>query len=228
MGRLVGGRYGGIRREPYPIYRYAEKLSLKTQKVPDRSEKLWLECRGYRTICSCNPLLESDRDWSTRLRPNSRNCRLLRRLLRQDDRETDPCLTWSRQDLVKALIGRRIQLSKVTTRCACRAALYAADQDFRFRFMDLPIEIRTIVYEEALHLVQAQDAQSNLPLLATNCQIKAEALNVFFRITRPDIRLEKSHHPEGISVPDCMNDSPTQFYWILAPKALLRSATSQP
>lgn len=126
-------------------------------------------------------------------------CKELYNILHQDDLICNPYLTWSNEVLVTSLKQRGIALPRSRNKSEYALALQRADTTRTFAFMDLPQEIRLMVYEAALKS-SAEDDHANLPnlkpltkpaLLQTCRQIREEGTVVFYRINRFVLRFQR-------------------------------------
>lgn len=163
-------------------------------------EDLYFECLGRDSICRKDLRAFGLSSYSqvTGSRPNSRNRHRLRRHLRPDDIARDPYLNWSKQDLMIALNQRKAALPKggSTSRFHCCMALEKADRERQFRFLDLPKDIRMLVYEHALLQQGSVPTRGGLPpLLCTSKQVRQEADATFFRINRFSIHVGDTTQP---------------------------------
>lgn len=106
--------------------------------------------------------------------------------MREDDCFNNPHLEWSRQDILSALQNRQIAISEPDSesRCKCRLALEIADKTATFRFLELPKEVRMLVYEQALlhQGVFKPDSHTPPALLQINQQVRQESREIFFSI----------------------------------------------
>ncbi|CAC9889577.1 unnamed protein product [Aureobasidium pullulans] len=127
-------------------------LSKNAQKMRKRFADLWQRYMSLQSVYPCHIWCFGAWAHDSGLRPSSRTCHLLERILLKDDRISNPYLTWSRQDLVSALMQRKEQLPKNSSRVSYRLSLEAADQNRRFPFMKLPSEIRMIIYEQIMQV----------------------------------------------------------------------------
>ncbi|THW14354.1 hypothetical protein D6D24_05531 [Aureobasidium pullulans] len=122
----------------------------------------------------------------TRLYPGRRSTRRLARALRQDDCFNNPHLEWSHQDILSALQNRQITISESDSesRFECRLALELADKTATLRFLELPKEVRMLVYEQALlhQGVFKHDSHAPPALFQTNQQVRQESRELFFSI----------------------------------------------
>lgn len=121
---------------------------------------------------------------------------LLERILLKDDRISNPYLTWSRQELVSALMQRKEQLPKNSSRVSYRLSLEAADQNRRFPFMKLPSEIRMMVYENIMQvdfgkeISAKENSKFSAPIMSVSRQVRREATTILLQNLRTtDIRL---------------------------------------
>ncbi|KAI5247535.1 hypothetical protein E4T43_02015 [Aureobasidium subglaciale] len=144
-------------RTPLPMLGvpHIDDLSDKQRAKSTKFETLFLECLSRGSICSTKLKVEYHRksgSAKTDLRPNSKSVRMLTRLLRQDDCTMNPYLTWSRHEVMAALKQRQLSITGLETksRFARRINLQAADERRAFRFMDLPKEVRILIYEDAV------------------------------------------------------------------------------
>ncbi|KAH0000012.1 hypothetical protein KCU78_g15595, partial [Aureobasidium melanogenum] len=119
-------------------------------------------------------------------------CKVLYKVLHQDDMLRNPYLSWSNENLIASLKQRGITLPRPRNKAAYALALQGADAIRTFTFMDLPQEIRLMVYEEALRFDEEPyiNKPSGLkpaikPALLQICrQIREEATPIFYRINR--------------------------------------------
>jgi hypothetical protein len=128
--------------------------------------------------------------------PSRHNYHVLKKLLRQDDLTRNPYLRWSRQDLATALAARHIAIPDPDNniRKVYRHALGVADTELRFPFMELPFDVRMVVYGYALTYETVQTSRP--PLLSVCHQIREEGSPTFFRINEFSIRWERSSGQE--------------------------------
>ncbi|KAK6006857.1 hypothetical protein QM012_005865 [Aureobasidium pullulans] len=177
------------------------------------------ECKRRASICLCqyqhiNTLnLDNnedfdDHDWTTSKtsrRPRSEIlhyrgiCQQLYKLLHQDDLLRNPYLTWSNEILITSLKRRGIALPRTRNKSAYALALQHADTTRTFAFMELPQEIKLLVYEMAL-TSDAEDNHRNPPnsrpltkptLLQTCRQIRADGTVIFYRINCFVLRFQR-------------------------------------
>jgi hypothetical protein len=132
-----------------------EELSERGRLVRERFEDCFRACLARRFCRNKLGLWGPNRNKpteETKLRPNSRNLKKLRKFLRQDDCVANPYLKWSRAELLTALTQRHVSVHGLQSmsRFACRMALEEADKHRTFQLMDLPAEVRTMVYKYAL------------------------------------------------------------------------------
>ncbi|THY31439.1 hypothetical protein D6D00_02287 [Aureobasidium pullulans] len=122
----------------------------------------------------------------TQLYPGRRSTRRLARALRQDDCSNNPHLEWSHQDILSALQNRQITISESDSesRFKCRLALELADKTATLRFLELPKEVRMLVYEQALlhQGVFKHDSHAPPALFQINQQVRQESREIFFSI----------------------------------------------
>ncbi|THZ59025.1 hypothetical protein D6C85_10133 [Aureobasidium pullulans] len=171
-------------------------LSKNAQKIRKRFADLWQRCMSLQSVCPCHIWCFGSWAYDSGLRPNSRTCHLLDRILLEDDRISNPYLTWSRQDLISALMQRKEQLPKNSNRVAYRLSLEAADQNRRFPFMKLPSEIRMIIYENIMQvdfgkeISAKENSKFSPPIMSVSRQVRREATTILFQNLRTtDIRL---------------------------------------
>lgn len=153
---------------------------------------LLLQCVDRQSICRGKLISMDDvfRSTSTRtlLRPNTQSIRKLRRMLRADDCAMNNYLTWSRREIVNALVQRQILVPEIESmsRTHCRIALEEADARRSFHFMQLPKEVRFMVYDAALSIedVFVVRGSSKPALLSVSKQVQQEASALFFRVNR--------------------------------------------
>ncbi|CAD0094583.1 unnamed protein product [Aureobasidium mustum] len=139
------------------------------------------------------------RDHSDRLSHHRAACQKVYGILYRDDLRRIPYLTWSDDVLVTSLKQRRITLPRQRVRAVYVSKLQHADVTRTFAFMDLPQEIRLMVYEFALQF--DEDFYTKKPyglkpatkpaLLQTCSQIREEATPIFYRINRFLLRFGK-------------------------------------
>ena len=84
------------------------------------------------------------------------------------------------------------------SRTHCRIALEEADDRRNFHFMQLPKEVRFMVYEAALSVedVFVVRGSSKPALLSVSKQAQQEASGIFFRVNRFEFCID---HPRFIS-----------------------------
>lgn len=156
------------------------------------------ECRERDTI------YDKNRHFIDHSIPNARNCKRLHYLLYQDDCARNPYLQWSRQELMIALTQCRIPLPEQGegSRFKCRAALekaIRASQSAKSLLLDLPKEIRTMVYELALWqdtdepIDVVKDSRIWPALSGVSRQVRQESTEVFLRTNR--FRLHTVNNP---------------------------------
>ncbi|CAD0107576.1 unnamed protein product [Aureobasidium uvarum] len=142
-----------------------------------------------------------DHDWSpsglacrtrTKLSEYRAACKTLFDILHRDDLLRNPYLTWPNKDLITSLNQRAIALPRHRVKSSYALALKQADETRVFELMDLPQEIRSMVYESALLLGTEPDHSCNpnvepaaKPALLQTCrQVRQEGTAIFFRINR--------------------------------------------
>ncbi|TIA08651.1 hypothetical protein D6C80_09082 [Aureobasidium pullulans] len=135
-------------RLPYDIPTISPPTARK-RRTRNSFEGQLQECRERDTI------YDKNRHFIDHAIPNARNRKQVHHLLYQDDCARNPYLQWSRQELMIALTQCKIQLPEQGegSRFKCRAALekaIKASQSAKSLLLDLPKEIRTMVYELAL------------------------------------------------------------------------------
>jgi hypothetical protein len=194
----------GLRRRADPFIKFGrkgrvpefEELSERGRLVRMRFEDSLRACLA-RKICRKELGLLTHHQFGpeeTSLRPNSRNIKKLQKLLRQADCSTNPYLEWSRDELVTALFQRRVPTPwlQIMSRFACRMALEEADRHRTFRLMDLPDELRVMVYEHALlsNMPFVVNDSNKPALLSVSLQVRQEASPVFFQINEFELRVK--------------------------------------
>ncbi|THY15246.1 hypothetical protein D6D01_07952 [Aureobasidium pullulans] len=158
--------YRSLSWNPSPISS-VEELSENGRKVRQKFEDLFLQCLDRQSICRGEfiPMFDVLSSTSTRslLRPNAQDIRKLRHKLRADDCAMNNYLTWSRREIMNALIQRQILIPGIESmsRTHCRIALEEADDRRSFHFMQLPKEVRFMVYEAALSVEDVFVQQTN-------------------------------------------------------------------
>ncbi|THY73067.1 hypothetical protein D6C86_10409 [Aureobasidium pullulans] len=198
--------YTSLSWNPSPISS-VEELSGKGRKVRERFEDLFLQCVDRQSICRGKliSIFEIFGSTSTRslLRPNAQSIRKLRRMMRADDCAMNIYLAWSRREIMNALIQRQILIPGIESmsRTHCRIALEEADDRRSFHLMQLPKEVRLMVYEAAL---SAEDVfvvrgSSKPALLSVSKQVQQEASEIFFRVNRFEFRID-----HGYVSPSCL------------------------
>ncbi|KAH0388700.1 hypothetical protein KCU92_g392, partial [Aureobasidium melanogenum] len=124
-------------------------------------------------------------------------CEELYQILHQDDLLRNPYLTWSNEILIASLKQRGIALPRARNKSAYALALQSADTNRTFAFLNLPQEIKLLVYEAAL---KSDAEHANLPnpkpltkpaLLQTCRQIREEGTVIFYRINRFVLRFQR-------------------------------------
>ncbi|KAG2164717.1 hypothetical protein JADG_004456 [Aureobasidium aubasidani] len=122
----------------------------------------------------------------TQLYPGRHSTQRLARALREDDCSNNPYLKWSRLDILPALQNRQIAISEADSesRWKRRLALELADKTATFHFLELPKEVRMLVYEQALlhQGVFKPDSHTPPALLQINQQVRQESREIFFSI----------------------------------------------
>ncbi|THV81288.1 hypothetical protein D6D29_05494 [Aureobasidium pullulans] len=192
--------YTSLSWNPSPISS-VEELSEKGRKVRERFEDLFLQCVDRQSICRGKliSIFEIFGSTSTRslLRPNAQSIRKLRRMMRADDCAMNNYLAWSRREIMNALIQRQILIPGIESmsRTHCRIALEEADDRRSFHLMQLPKEVRLMVYEAAL---SAEDdfvvrGSSKPALLSVSKQVQQEASEIFFRVNRFEFRIDHGY-----------------------------------
>ncbi|KEQ67774.1 uncharacterized protein M437DRAFT_80410 [Aureobasidium melanogenum CBS 110374] len=119
-------------------------------------------------------------------------CKELYQILHEDDLLRNLYLTWSNEALITSLKQRGIALPRSRNKSEYALALQRADATRTFAFMNLPQEIRMMVYEAALnsdpaddHANLARSKCSTRPALLQTCrQIREEGIAIFYRINR--------------------------------------------
>ncbi|TIA58635.1 hypothetical protein D6C76_10583, partial [Aureobasidium pullulans] len=172
-------------RLPYNISTISP-LTARKRRARDSFEGQLQECRERDTI------YEKNRHFIDHPIPNARNRKQLHYLLYQDDCARNPYLHWSRQELMIALTRCRIPLPEQGegSRFKCRAALekaIRASQSAKSLLLDLPKEIRTMIYELALWqdtdepIDVVKDSRIWPTLSGVSRQVRQESTEVFLR-----------------------------------------------
>ncbi|THZ39152.1 hypothetical protein D6C90_06198 [Aureobasidium pullulans] len=172
-------------RLPYNISTISP-LTARMRRARDSFEGQLQECRERDTI------YEKNRHFIDHPIPNARNRKQLHYLLYQDDCARNPYLHWSPQELMIALTQCRIPLPEQGegSRFKCRAALekaIRASQSAKSLLLDLPKEIRTMVYELALWqdtdepIDVVKDSRIWPTLSGVSRQVRQESTEVFLR-----------------------------------------------
>lgn len=119
-----------------------------------------------------------------------------------------PYATLSTFDLAQCLKQRQIPLPKVCDKRTYASALQNADTGLRFRFLDLPKDIRLQVYDSALLIdmdenlcinhgpPQMRRKLSKAPLLQTCRQIRLEGAAIFYGMNRFPLECNESFDRE--------------------------------
>jgi hypothetical protein len=196
-----------------------EELSEKGRLVRKRFEDCLRTCLAGK-ICRKKFGLLTHHQFNpeeTSLRPNSRNIKKLRKLLRQADCSTNPYLKWSRNELVTALVQRQVPTPwiQIMSRFACHMALEEADKHRTFQLMDLPDELRVMAYKRALLSEGPVIVKDNTKpaLLLVSYQVRQEASPVFFQINEFELRVNEGGHEPNFSTapwPDILAASSSQ------------------
>lgn len=149
------------------------------------------------------------------MNPNHHNRHILERLLRNDDLARNPYLKWSKQDLATAPTARRIPFPNEDNdvSAAYRHALEVADTERQFPFMELPKDIRMIVYGYALTYEMVQTSRPSL--LSVCRQIREEGSPTFFRVDDFRIHWETSGRKDSFQ-PKIRRDT-LQWLGIIGP-----------
>ncbi|THX21137.1 hypothetical protein D6D12_10130 [Aureobasidium pullulans] len=180
-----------ITYENYLWTRHRHEISAKERAIQETFERNFLECLQRPSICREELKLSSlsytqDFGIVTQLYPGRRSTQRLARALREDDCSNNPYLKWSRRDILSALQNRQIAISEPDSesRCKCRLALKVADKTATFHFLELPKEVRMLVYEQALlhQGVFKHDSHAPPALLQINQQVRQESREIFFSI----------------------------------------------
>lgn len=119
-------------------------------------------------------------------------CEELYQILHEDDLLHNPYLTWSNEVLIASLKQRGITLPRPRNKSAYALALQQADSIRVFAFMDLPLEVRLLVYEAALRIDGEDNHAGRLnfepllkpAILQTSRQLRQEGTAVFYHINR--------------------------------------------
>lgn len=174
-----------------PWTRHRHEISAKERAIQETFERNFLECVRRPSICREELKLSSlsytqDFGIVTQLYPGRRSTQKLARALREDDCSNNPHLEWSRQDILSALQNRQITISESDSETIfeCRLALELADKTATFGFLELPKEVRMLVYEQALlhQGVFQHDSHAPPALFQTNQQVRQESREIFFSI----------------------------------------------
>ncbi|KAI5206681.1 hypothetical protein E4T39_02280 [Aureobasidium subglaciale] len=181
---------------------HVDGLSEKQRATRTRFETLFLDCLSRDSICSTKLKVEHEPlsgSTITDLRPNSKNARMLKRLLRQDDCAMNPYLTWNCHEVMAALKQRQVFIAGLETMSSfkCRTALQEADEQRSFRFLDLPKEVRMLIYEDAVlkEVDWVVRGSSKPALLSVSRLIQQEASVAFFKVNRFQLHI----YTQGLS-----------------------------
>ena len=188
---------GQTSRLPYNISTISP-LTARKRRARDSFEGQFQECRERDTI------YDKHRHFIDHAIPNARNRKQVHNLLYQDNCARNPYLQWSRQKLMIALTQCRIPLPEQGegSRFKCRAALeeaIRASQSAKSLLLDLPKEIRTMVYELALWqdtnepIDVVKDFRIWPALSGVSRQVRQESTEVFLRTNR--FRLHTVNNP---------------------------------
>ncbi|THY08750.1 hypothetical protein D6D01_09603 [Aureobasidium pullulans] len=172
-------------------------LSDHHQELRRCFEEVFEKCRKRGSICCCQLKVHIE-SGSMQMEPNPHNHHILERLLRNDDLARNPYLKWSKQDLATALTARRIPFPNEDNdvSAAYRHALEVADTERQFPFMELPEDVRMIVYGYALTY---ETVQTSRPSLLSVCrQIREEGSPTFFRVNDFRIHWEPSGSKDSL------------------------------
>ncbi|THY06714.1 hypothetical protein D6D03_02138 [Aureobasidium pullulans] len=171
---------------------------LYNRRARDSFEGQIQECRERDTI------YDKNRHFIDHAIPNARNRKQVHHLLYQDDCARNPYLQWGRQELMIALTQCKIPLPEQGegSRFKCRAVLEKAirpSQSARSLLLDLPKEIRMMVYELALWqdtdepIDVVKDPRTWPALSGVSRQVRQESTEVFLRTNR--FRLHTVNNP---------------------------------
>ncbi|KAI5271016.1 hypothetical protein E4T47_05674 [Aureobasidium subglaciale] len=178
--RLAVANRSRIRTDELTSYDIRSTISLTSRKRRCRdafADKL-LECRQRHTIYSKHP------DLLNHVSSNARNRKRVNNLLRQE--------------LMIALMQCKIPLPReaARSRFECRVAYEEAVRVSQFRLMDLPKELRILIYEHALRQDEPLDATEGWPALArVSRQLQQEATDVIVRVNCIQLSINHSTYP---------------------------------
>ncbi|THY15248.1 hypothetical protein D6D01_07951 [Aureobasidium pullulans] len=172
-------------RLPYNISTISP-LTARKRRARNSFQGQLQECRERDTI------YDKNRHFIEHASPNARNRKRLHYLLYQDDCVRNPYLHWSRQELMIALTQCKIPLPEQGegSRFKCRAVLekaIRASQSARSLLLDLPKEIRMMVYELALWqdtdepIDVVKDPRTWPALSGVSRQVRQESTEVILR-----------------------------------------------
>ncbi|THW96062.1 hypothetical protein D6D17_07471 [Aureobasidium pullulans] len=151
------------------------------------------ECESRRSICHClykdydvreldgETLIKvtwgrpsKDTPSEEEITRHKRACNKLYKLLRKDSLTRHPYLTWNNDDLKACLRQRGITIPRPYVKANYVKALMRKDKAHTFRFMDLPMELRYMIYNMALSSTRKNQADP----------IRQEGSAIFYRINR--------------------------------------------
>ena len=170
------------------------------------------ECESRRSICHClykdydvrelddKTLIKvtwgkpsKDTPSEEEITRHKRACKKLYKLLRKDSLTRRPYLTWNNDDLKACLRQRGITIPRPYVKANYVKALMRNDKAHTFRFMDLPMELRFMIYNMALQFDTEDPSRPGdlvysemvKPALLQTCrQIRQEGSAIFYRINR--------------------------------------------
>lgn len=129
-------------------------------------------------ICFCKHKLPEN---------NGKRCRVLERIIREDQEQPTLYASWSVEDLQTEVRKLNVALPRKRTKAALTKLLQQSDPPRPFRLMDLPAEIRLRIYGMAFDGGRTGDlevldraAMTEPALLQTSCQIRDEATPIFY------------------------------------------------
>lgn len=193
------------------------------------------ECESRRSICHClykdydvrelddKTLIKvtwgkpsKDTPSEEEITRHKRACKKLYKLLRKDSLTRRSYLTWNNDDLKACLRQRGITISRPYVKANYVKALVRNDKAHTFRFMDLPIELRFMIYNMALQFDTEDPSRPGdlvysemvKPALLQTCrQIRQEGSAIFYRINRFFLCYQKD---------EVLRFDPEYLQWMLA------------